>query len=111
MYEYHAKVLRVIDADTIQVSIDLGLNVYHTTRLRLYGIDAWEIRGPEREKGLVAREYVLNLLTQYPEIRIRTLKDKTGKYGRYLAIVYAGPSKNIDLNEDLVKKGHAVRYE
>ena len=40
MYEYSAKLIRVIDGDTIDASIDLGFDVWVKKRIRLYGIDA-----------------------------------------------------------------------
>ena len=40
MYEYKAKLIRVIDGDTIDALIDLGFDVWVKKRIRLYGIDA-----------------------------------------------------------------------
>jgi endonuclease YncB( thermonuclease family) len=55
MYEYMAKVTRVIDGDTIEVEIDLGFKIKHTTILRLSGINAPELRTPE---GVAAKRYL-----------------------------------------------------
>ena len=53
---YPAKVERVIDGDTIIVDLYLGLGVILDDQyIRLYGIDAWEIKGKEREKGFLGR--------------------------------------------------------
>ena len=55
---YPVKMERVIDGDTIVVDLCLGLNVILDDQyIRFYGIDAWETRGEEREKGLEAKEY------------------------------------------------------
>lgn len=49
---YPAKVERVIDGDTIVVDLQLGLGVVLDGQyIRFYGIDAWEIKGEEKEKG------------------------------------------------------------
>lgn len=110
MYEYKAVVKRVYDGDTIVVNIDLGLGVWmHHQKLRLYGIDAPEIRGQERPEGLESRDYLSDRIL-YREILICTIQDKKGKYGRWLAKIYL--VDEVDgtktcLNDDLVTEGHA----
>ena len=110
-YRYKVTLDRVVDADTIDVFVDLGLHTFRKERLRLYGIDAWETRGEEREKGLKAKEALIKLLDG-KTLAIETFKDKTGKYGRFLATVWAmeGPS-SINVNEWLVAEGHAENVE
>ena len=110
MYEYRATVRRVVDADTIDVDIDLGLFVHVHERLRLFGIDAWEVRGPERERGLEAKAALEAFFSADPEIIVRTIRDKKGKYGRFLAEVYTlnpAGAPEIHINEWLVERGHA----
>lgn len=118
MYEYNAVVTNVVDADTIEVSIDLGLKVWLTgERLRLYGIDAYETRlgrgtTPKMKKlGLEGKEWVGETLWGiHGKITIETHRDKKGKYGRYLATVwYKIPGqKKVNLNKELVRLGYAV---
>lgn len=103
MYEYRALVLRVVDGDTIDVDIDLGLFVHVHERLRLYGIDAWENRGPERPDGLEATAALRGLIER-KEVVVRTRKDRKGKYGRFLADVY---TDDLHVNRWLVENGHA----
>ena len=66
MYEYNAKVLRIVDGDTIDVDIDLGFGVWiHKERIRLEGIDTPESRTRDLEEkkfGLLSKEYVRSLL-------------------------------------------------
>lgn len=106
---YPAKMERVIDGDTIVVDLYLGLGVILDDQyIRLYGIDAWEIRGEEREKGLKAKEYLEERLSKGKvEIEMRPEWGK-GKYGRWLGIVYVG---GVNINVELVEKGHAEEYE
>ena len=124
MYQYKAQVKSVIDADTIDVLIDLGFGVHTMQRLRLYGIDAPEMK---TEAGKIAKEYVKSVLLGADAsmfVYVRTLKDKKDKYGRKLAVVYFDPvSMLLDQDESkiemmassfnlqIVRNGHAVeRY-
>lgn len=129
MYKYKAKVYRVVDGDTVYVTVQLGFFVSTKLKLRLAGINTPEIRGEEREKGLEATEYLKGLLGD-GEIMIAS--HKTGKYGRWIARLYAPTREGedteefvlhhdekedgtytsyIDINETLVKAGHAKRVE
>ena len=100
MYEYSAKLVRVIDADTVVLDVDLGLETTRRLTVRLYGINA-----PERftDMGKVATAFATNFLTDQ-DLIITTFKDKREKYGRYLATVMVG-SKS--LNNELVAQGLA----
>jgi len=116
MYEYRAKVLRVIDGDTIDVEIDLGFKMFMHTRVRFSRIDAWEVRGEERVKGLIAKEFVVQTLANMPDTHIilRTEKDKQGKYGRYIADILVpqyDENAPMNLNDEMVKEGHATYWE
>jgi micrococcal nuclease len=105
MYEYSGTVIKVIDADTVDIKVDLGFKISFVERFRLYGIDAWETRGVERPKGLLAKEYLIERLEEVENcVTIVTIKDKKGKYGRYLANIIIGEE---DLNAALVVNGHA----
>lgn len=83
---YPAKVERVIDGDTIVVDLYLGLGVLLDDQyIRFYGIDTWETRGEEREKGLEAKKYLAQRLEEGKieiEIRPEWGQNGKGKYGR-----------------------------
>ena len=109
MYEYKVlEIKKIYDGDTITVVIDLGFDTRRVESLRLAGIDAPEIRGEERAEGLIARDWLINRLYTALEIGrdiiIRTDKDSTGKYGRYIAEVFID---EVSINEELVEKGLA----
>jgi len=107
---YQAKVLSVYDSDTFTLSIDLGCNVTIKEKVRLHGLDAPEIRTKnikEKELALEGRDFVRSLILK-KTIMIKTLKDKTGKFGRYLIIVYIN---DINLNDLLIEKGYARFYD
>jgi len=109
---YPAKIERVIDGDTIVVDLYLGLGVVLDDQyIRFYGIDAWETRGEERPKGLLAKEYVIRRLGEGKleiEIRPEWGSHGRGKYGRWLGVLYID---GVNINVELVEKGHAEEYK
>jgi len=112
MYEYKViKIKSIYDGDTMKVVLDLGFNITSLETLRLYGINAPELKGSERDKGLISRDYLRNRIYTAIDnnipIIVRTHKDKTGKYGRLLAEVFID---NVNINEELIKKDLAVEY-
>ncbi len=109
-YTYKAKVVKIIDGDTMDVKIDVGFNTHIFKRIRLLGVDTWELRGSEKEKGQVAKEYVEQIMRICEgEVFIQTEMDAEGKYGRLLAWVWSRRVGDyVCLNEDLLEKGHGV---
>lgn len=113
LYLYKAEVLKVYDGDTITVMIDLGMSCFVKEKIRLFGIDAPELRGEEKQRGIEARDHLANLL-ESGDVFILTKKDNKGKYGRYLADVYVHDSifnDLINVNRTMVDTGHAVFKE
>ncbi len=112
-YHYAGTVVRVVDGDTVIMSIDLGLRVFTHVSLRIAGIDTPEINKgtpEERAQGVAARDYLRNLLWQPGDRRVyvRTHKD-TQSFNRYLADVYLESGE--DIGELMVAAGHATRRE
>ena len=113
MYEYACKVERVVDGDTVDVVLDLGFNVLHSVRVRLVGIDTPESRTrdlDEKARGLLAKEFLKNWLSQEHEkkkIVIKTFKKSKGKFGRVLAEIWVN---DVNVNEDMIECYHAVPY-
>jgi micrococcal nuclease len=109
-FDYRIAISRVIDGDTVVAEIDLGFHVHIKEALRLFGINAPEMRGEERERGKAATAHFKELAAKFKSHRIRTIKDKTGKYGRYLAVIYGEGEDGelVNLNMQMVKDGHAV---
>jgi len=98
MYEYNCEILRVVDGDTVDVSIDLGFDISYKSRVRLYGIDTPESRTrdkDEKARGLMSKEYLIDELSK-GQVVIKTHKDKKGKFGRVLGEMYVG-DRNINL--------------
>jgi micrococcal nuclease len=107
MYTYSAHVLSVYDGDTITVEIDLGFRFsVRNFKIRLYGINTPEVKGPTRVAGLVARD-ALRAKVLDKDITLRTLKDTQEKYGRWLGILEVG-GENI--NDWMVANGYAEPF-
>ena len=108
-YIYKATIERVVDGDTIDVTLDLGFDVrLHKQRCRLAGIDTPESRTrdlAEKKLGLAAKERLKELCIG--SITIKSFGK--GKYGRILAIPYTEDGK--DICQLLINKGHAVQYD
>ena len=108
LYAYRAQITAVYDGDSVTADVDLGFNTWRRDeKLRLFGIDAPEVRGKARPAGLRARD-ALRKRIEGREVIVCTIKDRTGKYGRYLAQIWLG-AENINLW--LIRQGHAVEYD
>lgn len=111
MYEYRAEVVKVVDGDTLHVSIDLGLDVRIRVTIRLAGINAPELSTAE---GKEAKAWVQQWVEDVGIdgwVVVHTVKDRREKYGRYLGHVFSvdGPGSEY-LNNDLIVNGFAVPY-
>ena len=100
------------DADTVTLDVDLGFGVRYKIVVRLYRIDAWEMRGTERLLGLQAKNWLLSVMPVGSKVFIETYKDKKGKYGRYLADIYPCiDGEYLCANDELVRLGHAEYHD
>lgn len=108
MYEYRARISDVYDGDTFTAVVDLGFHVALERKFRLAGIQAPELRGTEKEAGRLARDFLRGLVDGL-EVRLRTFKDRTEKYGRYLADILLPDGRSAA--DELVKEGLAVHWD
>ena len=112
LYHYVAKVRSVYDGDTCRADIDLGMGIWlRNEKLRLIRINAPEVTGKDAVLGIASRDFLRELIDGQ-EIIIETVKDRRGKYGRYLAEIWLqqnGAWSNV--NDMLVAAGHAVYQE
>ena len=112
------KIVKVLDGDTIDVTIDLGFDLYKKERVRIAGVDTPEKRTRDLEEkalGIDATNWLKEKLTETikgdEELTIRTeLKGGVGKYGRLLGWLYVGES-NLSLNEQMITEGYAWEYD
>ena len=107
-YVYEAELERVIDGDTIDITLRLGFDVnLKKQRVRLHGIDTPESRTrnlAENALGLKAKERLKELCVG--RFKVRSLGK--GKYGRILGIPYS--KEGDDICKKLINEGHAVEY-
>lgn len=103
---HHVKVNRVIDGDTVEMSVDLGNMLVWKDNFRLMGLDTPERGYPGAAE---ATEFVRNTLTT-GVCRIETFKP--GKFGQWLVEIYiTGPQGGeMSLNQILINTGHATPY-
>ena len=112
------KINRVVDGDTIDVTIDLGFDLYKKERVRIAGVDTPEKRTrdlEEKELGIDATNWLKNKLEDAIagdcDLIIRTeLVGGVGKYGRLLGWLYIGDSEQ-SLNEQMIEEGYAHAYD
>lgn len=105
MYEYSAEVLDVHDGDTCHLDIDLGLHVRVSAHVRLAHINAPELH---EANGMRAQERLAELLGDGPLV-VRTIRDRTEKYGRWLAEIVN--NSGVDVGAQLLAEDLAVTYE
>ena len=113
MYTYFVKsVDRVVDGDTIDISIDLGFDLTKKERVRLAGIDTPEKRTKnekEKEMGYQATEFLEMHLMEATKLTVRTEKD--GKFGRMLGWLYKTDTDTMSINQIMIDKGYAWAYD
>ena len=109
---------RVLDGDTIDVTIDLGFDLYKKERVRIAGVDTPEKRTrnlEEKALGIDAtnwlKEKLESTLSGDDQLSIRTeLAGGVGKYGRLLGWLYVG-DEDVSLNEQMITEGYAWAYD
>ena len=109
---------RVLDGDTIDVTIDLGFDLFKKERVRIAGVDTPEKRTRDLEEkalGLDATEWMKKHLEDTiagdEELTIRTeLVGGMGKYGRLLGWLYINED-TVSLNEQMITEGYAHAYD
>tara|TARA_R110002153_G_scaffold74896_2_gene194338 strand:- start:191 stop:526 length:336 start_codon:yes stop_codon:yes gene_type:complete len=110
MYTYRAKLIRVIDGDTIDAIIDLGFDVWVKKRIRLNGIDAPETRTKnltEKEHGLKAKAFLKEIMGS-PDDPFVLQSHGVGKYGRCLGTIF---KNDVNICHKLVNEGYAEEYK
>ena len=112
------KIDKVLDGDTIDVTIDLGFDLYKKERVRVAGVDTPEKRTrnlEEKELGIDATNWLKkeleDVLAGDDELIVRTeLHGGVGKYGRLLGWLYVG-DEELSLNEQMITQGYAHAYD
>lgn len=114
MYEYKAKVIRVVDGDTIEVELDLGFHTFRKEHIRLLRVNTPEVWGVKKESPEYVRGTKASAFTKYwcdfadSKVTIQTIKDRKGARGRYLAEVWSAGGNNVgeNLQDAIIAAGH-----
>jgi|TARA_B100000530_G_scaffold127016_1_gene79481 micrococcal nuclease len=112
------KINRVVDGDTIDVTIDLGFDLQKKERVRVAGVDTPEKRTRNKEEKVLGIDATNWLKAELEaaikgedDLIIRTeLKGGVGKYGRLLGWLYIGDN-TISINEKMIAAGYAWDYD
>jgi len=110
MYEYRATLRRVIDGDTIEVTLDHGCRLLSNQTIRFRGVNTPERKGATRAAGDAARAYVLERLPRTDwglVIKTHLAKHEEDAFRRLLGDVYVNGSL---INQELIEQGHGVPF-
>lgn len=103
-----ARVLRVVDADTLECDLDLGWHITYRAKIRLAGVNAPEMSTPE---GRAARAFVDQLLANRHGAPVTVTSHSLDKYGRVLAdVTWHENAGELSLAGEIVRAGHAMPY-
>lgn len=110
MHEYAAKLINIIDADTVKLEVDLGFHTWLRATFRLARINAPELMTLD---GIQAKAFVVERLSAATAIRIQSSRSE--KYGRWLCELNYQTSASqfqwTNLNNLLLESGHAVKVK
>ena len=115
MWVYQARLVKVVDGDTVDMLIDQGFRVQITQRVRLLGVDAPERDTPE---GKAAKAWVTEWFTVTGAARallgqglwpyeVTTHKPARDKYDRWVAEIWC---KERSITQELLNTGIALPW-
>ena len=118
MYEYRAKIVKIVDGDTVDVDIDLGFGIILSDeRVRIMGIDTPESRTRdkvEKKFGLASKKRLKEILGKTTVLKTqinRDGEDMKGKFGRILGdFIIDLNGEPISIVDALMDAGHCVDY-
>lgn len=117
-FQYPARCTKIIDGDTIDVTLDLGLRMTSTQRIRLLGVNCPELHATDRdvrEAALAAESFTQNVIGDWQKNRpeafpLLITTAKSDSFGRWLADVESAIYSGDSLNKQLIDNGHAVPF-
>lgn len=107
-HRYRVKEVKVIDGDTVDLTLDLGFYAYTQQRFRLDGLNTPEMNSKdpsERVKAAEVKNFVIRVVGAATCIEVTSTR--TEKYGRWLAELWLD---GVSLNNLLLGKGLAIPY-
>ena len=110
MYEYKAKLVKIVDGDTVDVDIDLGFGMtYKKQRVRMMGIDTPESRTRDLEEKFYGKQSKANLIKILDGKEVELVSHDKGKFGRILGELFIGGA-SYSVNQQQIDEHHAVPY-
>ena len=109
---FKAKLIRVVDGDTIDAQIDLGFDVFINKRIRLWGINAPERRSDDVHEVSTAKRALMRLasILALSGGEFYLVAHGSGKYGRCLGEIFV-ESMQESVNKVLISEGLAEEYK
>jgi micrococcal nuclease len=111
-YQYRCTVVKWLDGDTVDLSIDLGFNLFMNMRCRLFGLNCPEVHSKdksEKKRGLAAKAFSESLAPVGSVVSVESHKSGAEKFGRWLATVTNDSGKAV--NAELIKAHHAMAWD
>lgn len=108
MYTYKAELVRVVDADTVDLFVDVGFKVQMLHRIRLLRVDAPERYTPH---GRALTQLVKDWFESNKGSQVIVQTQKADSFGRYLGEIFLQPSDGeLSLNDELLKQPHVKEW-
>lgn len=114
MYQYKARILKVIDGDTVEIDLDLGFKIILSNqRVRMAGVDTPESRtanAEEKPRGMLSKKKLAEKLPVGAWVTIETQKSDSNddKFGRILGVFILDDGTRV--NQWLIDNNYAVPY-
>lgn len=113
-----ARVVKVVDGDTVKLDVDLGYKIHFVDNFRLADVDTPEVYGVKKDSeqykaGKAASAFTKQWLADHDDAEgnvIVVSKKDEGKYGRWIITIWPISGKGKSLNQALLDAGHAKPY-
>jgi len=112
MQKYKAKLIRIIDGDTIDAEIDVGFDVFVRKRIRLWGINAPETRSRDKDEVKAGKKTLgrLAAILALANGEFELVTHGDGKFGRCLGEIFVKDHPE-SVNQVLINEGLAEVYD
>lgn len=112
MQKYKAKLIRIIDGDTIDAEIEVGFDIFVRKRIRLWGINAPETRSRDKSEVKAGKKTLkrLRAILAVSDGQFELVTHGDGKFGRCLGEIFV-KDHSESVNQVLINEGLAEKYD
>jgi|TARA_R100001530_G_C4315425_1_gene154230 micrococcal nuclease len=104
--EYSVSIRRIVDGDTVRMDIRRGHGLVSTNEsVRLWGINAPEMKGDSKEAGKLSKAHLEELLDDLGGIVTLQALENRDSFGRILGTIFVG---SVNINRMMIDEGYAV---